>query len=170
MQPLQHSPEEQELCIYRRCKLPVHLSRHLIVFMMGNVALLHLERFLKKIWQKRCGHKRLLPVVAVHEQFPENFEQELSRYAGHLFLLEGRCQSVDILHKVRSQQATVFLRRETKTRFMLTRTVSCICLGSIEGGFFGSRTRHGGMDKPRGVRFESTFYCDDAGQHSPREQ
>ncbi|KAJ8908926.1 hypothetical protein NDN08_005626 [Rhodosorus marinus] len=100
------NPKETDFKIYRNTDLPVHLRRHLIVCLIGSVSLVHLERFISRLWRRRSGHKRNIPVVAVHRKFPDDFEQQMARYRGSLYLLEGSSQSIYTLQKAQFKSAS----------------------------------------------------------------
>mmetsp|Transcript_13076 Transcript_13076/g.51944 ORF Transcript_13076/g.51944 Transcript_13076/m.51944 type:complete len:741 (-) Transcript_13076:4302-6524(-) len=100
------NPQELDFKIYRNTDLPVHLRRHLIVCLIGKVSLVHLERFVSRLWRRRSGHKRNIPVVAVHRDFPDDLEQQMARYRGSLYLLEGSSQSIYTLQKAQFKSAS----------------------------------------------------------------
>eukprot|EP00189_Rhodosorus_marinus_P011416 CAMPEP_0184751768 /NCGR_PEP_ID=MMETSP0315-20130426/43220_1 /TAXON_ID=101924 /ORGANISM="Rhodosorus marinus, Strain UTEX LB 2760" /LENGTH=1259 /DNA_ID=CAMNT_0027231053 /DNA_START=539 /DNA_END=4318 /DNA_ORIENTATION=+ len=100
------NPKEPEFKIYRNTDLPVHLRRHLIVCLIGKVSLVHLERFISRLWRRRSGHKRNIPVVAVHRSFPDDFQQQMGRYRGSLYLLEGGSHSIYTLQKAQFKSAS----------------------------------------------------------------
>lgn len=96
--------------------IPVKLSNHVIVCLDGEHSLTSLKVLLKNIWRKRKDQRRRTKVVVIHPNFPKNFDQEIQRAAGDLFLLLGHSLSVQTLEQAQYKRSRAMLILTSESR------------------------------------------------------
>lgn len=97
--------------------LPVHLKGHIVVCVIGQMALMNLKHFLNRVWMRRRGTKRETPVVAICPRLTDDDERDLGEFGSdRLFLIQGNSLSVRTLKRAQfdTARAIVVLACEDK--------------------------------------------------------
>lgn len=101
----------RNLILYGARPLPVRLRSHIVVCLLGTVAVGNLRVFLERIWQPRDGGRApRTPVVAVSAAFTAADEGVLSKYdKSPLFLVRGNSMAIPTLRRAQYGSAKAIL-------------------------------------------------------------
>lgn len=101
----------RNLILYGARPLPVRLRSHIVVCLLGTVAVGNLRVFLERIWQPRDGDRApRTPVVAVSAAFTAADEVVLSKYdKSPLFLVRGNSMAIPTLRRAQYGSAKAIL-------------------------------------------------------------
>lgn len=101
----------RSLILYGARPLPVRLRSHIVVCLLGTVAVGNLRVFLERIWQPRDGDRApRTPVVAVSAAFTAADEVVLSKYdKSPLFLVRGNSMAIPTLRRAQYGSAKAIL-------------------------------------------------------------
>lgn len=101
----------RSLILYGARPLPVRLRSHIVVCLLGTVAVGNLRVFLERIWQPRDGDRApRTPVVAVSAAFTAADEVLLSKYdKSPLFLVRGNSMAIPTLRRAQYGSAKAIL-------------------------------------------------------------
>ncbi|GAB0489130.1 hypothetical protein MMPV_000346 [Pyropia vietnamensis] len=101
----------RNLILYGARPLPVRLRSHIVVCLLGTVAVGNLRVFLERIWQPRDGDRApRTPVVAVSAAFTAADEVVLSKYdKSPLFLVRGNSMAISTLRRAQYGSAKAIL-------------------------------------------------------------
>lgn len=101
----------RNLILYGARPLPVRLRSHIVVCLLGAVAVGNLRAFLERIWQPRDGGRApRTPVVAVSAAFTAADEAALSKYdKSPLFLVRGNSMAIPTLRRAQYGSAKAIL-------------------------------------------------------------
>eukprot|EP00177_Eucheuma_denticulatum_P003901 GFKZ01007054.1.p1 GENE.GFKZ01007054.1~~GFKZ01007054.1.p1 ORF type:complete len:1586 (-),score=225.71 GFKZ01007054.1:1601-6358(-) len=87
-------------------ELPVQLKGHIVVCVIGRVAMMNLKHFLQRVWVERGESAENTPVVSICPRLSEEDEADFGGYSpGQLFLIQGNSLSVKTLKRAQFDQA-----------------------------------------------------------------
>eukprot|EP00168_Porphyra_purpurea_P005620 TRINITY_DN166_c0_g1_i2.p1 TRINITY_DN166_c0_g1~~TRINITY_DN166_c0_g1_i2.p1 ORF type:complete len:1080 (-),score=204.64 TRINITY_DN166_c0_g1_i2:1079-4318(-) len=110
----------RNLILYGARPLPVRLRSHIVVCLLGSMAVGNLRHFLERIWQPRDGGRApRTPVVAVSAAFTAADEAALRKFEkSPLFLVRGNSMAIPTLRRAQygSAKAILILACEARPR------------------------------------------------------
>jgi len=110
----------RNLILYGARPLPVRLRSHIVVCLLGSMAVGNLRIFLERIWQPRDGGRApRTPVVAVSAAFTAADEANLRKFdKSPLFLVRGNSLAIPTLRRAQygSAKAILILACEARPR------------------------------------------------------
>lgn len=87
-------------------ELPVQLKGHIVVCVIGRMAMMNLKHFLQRVWVERGESTENTPVVSICPRLSEEDEADFGGYSsGQLFLIQGNSLSVKTLKRAQFDQA-----------------------------------------------------------------
>lgn len=87
-------------------ELPIKMKGHIVVCVIGRMAMMNLKHFLQRVWVQRGMSSRHTPVVSICPRLTEEDEADLAGYAsGCLFLIQGNSLSVKTLKRAQFDRA-----------------------------------------------------------------
>lgn len=87
-------------------ELPVKMKGHIVVCVIGQMAMMNLKHFVQRVWVQRGKLSKHTPVVSICPRLTEEDEADLAGYAsGRLFLIQGNSLSVKTLKRAQFDQA-----------------------------------------------------------------
>lgn len=97
---------DQPLLYFGDDDLPVKVKGHIVVCTIGNMAMMNLRQFLRRVWVSRDSSTKDTPVVAICSHISEEDEAELATFGSdRLFLIQGNSLSVRTLKRAQFDQA-----------------------------------------------------------------
>lgn len=102
--------ENTPFIFYGDDEMPIQMRGHIVVCVIGQMAMMNLKHFLQRVWISRGHSQGDTPVVAICPRLTEEDEAELSGYAsGPLFLIQGNSLSVKTLERAHFAEAKAIL-------------------------------------------------------------